>query len=418
MKQEENPQPLAGLKVLDFCWVAAGPMTTGYLAEYGAKVVRVESRQRPDVLRGSPPFGGKGKGLHRSGYYANYNANKHALGLNLAHPKAPALVKRMVRWADLVTENFTPGTMERRGLGYDDLAAIKPDIIMFSTSMLGRGGPYASLPGFGAVLSSLSGLTGITGWPDRAPTNPYGAYTDFITPRFAVAAILAALDYRRRTGSGQHLDMSQLEVSLHFSAPALLDRALNGREGERVGNRDPAAAPHAAFPCRGEDRWVTIACLTDAHWLALQRAIGEPAWAQGERFATLAGRKAHEDELESLLADWTRTRDAEELMRMLQAAGVPSGIVHSNQGLFEDPQLEHRGHFVYYEHPEMGRHPVQRSEFRLPRARSEQNWPSPVIGAHTRDICRDILGMEEEEIAALVTEGVLEVPDAPGETSR
>ena len=414
MKHEDNPQPLAGLKVLDFCWVAAGPMTTGYLAEYGATVVRVESRQRPDVLRGSPPFGGTGKGLHRSGYYANYNANKHALGLNLAHPKAPGIVKRFVGWADLVTENFTPGTMERRGLAYDDLRAIKPDIIMFSTSMLGRGGPHESLPGFGAVLSSLSGMTGITGWPDRAPTNPYGAYTDFITPRFAVAAILAALDYRRRTGIGQHLDMSQLEVSLHFIAPALLDCALNGREGDRAGNRERAAAPHAAFPCRGEDRWLTIACLTDTHWQALRRVMGEPAWARDERFATLSGRKAHEDELESLVADWTRSRDAEELMQMLQAAAVPAGVVESNKGVIEDPQLEHRGHFVYYTHPEMGRHPVQRSEFRLPRARSEQNWPSPAIGAHTREVCRDILGMGDEEIAALVAEGVLEVPAPPG----
>jgi benzylsuccinate CoA-transferase BbsF subunit len=374
--------------------------------------VRVESRQRPDVLRGSPPFGSKGKGLHRSGYYANYNANKHALGLNLAHAKAPALVKRLARWADLVTENFTPGTMERRGLGYDDLRAVKPDIIMFSTSMLGRGGPYASLPGFGAVLSSLSGMTDITGWPDRAPTNPYGAYTDFITPRFAAAAILAALDYRRRTGLGQHLDMSQLEVSLHFIAPALLDCALNGREGARTGNRDPAAAPHAAFPCRGEDRWITIACLNDAQWQALQRVMGEPAWAQGERFATLSGRKAHEDELEALVAAWTQDLDAQELMQALQAAAIPAGVVQSNQGVIEDPQLEHRGHFVYYEHPQLGRHPVQRSEFRLPRARAERNWPAPVIGAHTGEVCRDILEMSEEEVAALVAEGVLEVPAA------
>ena len=320
-------------------------------------------------------------------------------------------MKRLVAWADLVTENFTPGTMERRGLGYEDLRAIRPDIIMFSTSMLGRGGPWQSLPGFGAVLSSLSGLTGITGWPDRAPTNPYGAYTDFIMPRFAVAAILAALDYRRRTGIGQHLDMSQLEASLHFIAPALLDCALNGREGERAGNRDRAAAPHAAFPCRGEDRWVTIACLTDAHWQALKRAMGGPAWSEDERFATLVGRKAHEDDLENLIAGWTRTQDAVELAQLLQRARIPAGVVHSNQGVIEDPQLAHRGHFVYYEHPELGRHPVQRSEFRLPRATAERNWPSQVIGAHTREVCRDVLGMGEDEIAALVAEGALEAPE-------
>jgi benzylsuccinate CoA-transferase BbsF subunit len=162
------PQPLSGLKVLDFCWVAAGPMTTGYLAEYGATVVRVESHRRPDPLHTSAPVA-PGKGLNRSGYYANYSANKYALGLNLGSPEAIALVKRLVAWADVVTENFTPGTMERLGLGYDELRKVKPDIVLFSTSMLGRGGPYEKLPGFGAVLSSLSGLTGITGCRPASP---------------------------------------------------------------------------------------------------------------------------------------------------------------------------------------------------------------------------------------------------------
>lgn len=410
--QTDAPRPLDNLRVLDFCWVAAGPMTTSYLAEYGATVVRVESRLRPDVLRSSPPFGSKGKSLNRSGYYANYNANKYALGLNLGSPKALAVVKRMVAWADMVTENFTPGTMERLGLGYEELRKIRPDVIMFSTSMLGRGGPNSKLPGFGAVLSSLSGMTGLTGWPDRGPTNPYGAYTDFITPRFAVATLLAALDYRRRTGIGQHIDMSQLEVSLHFMAPLLLDYANNGREGDRTGNRHEAAAPHGAYPCKGEDRWVTITCMTDAHWLGLQRALGDPAWMQEERYATLIGRKQHEDVLEAQLADATRAWEAQDLMQALQSAGVPAGVVHSNKGVIEDPQLAHRGHFVYYEKLEIGRHPVQRSEFRLSRATAARNWPTPFIGEHTRQVCSELLGMTEAEIEPLIAEGVLEVPEA------
>ena len=404
-------QPLENLKVLDFCWVAAGPMTTGYLAEYGATVVRIESRRRADPLHTSPPVRGKGKGL-KSGYYANYNANKRALGLNLGSPKAIALVKRMVAWADMVSENFTPGTMERLGLGYDELVKIRSDIILFSTSMLGRGGPNSKLPGFGAVLSSLSGMTGITGWPDRGPTNPYGAYTDFITPRFAVPTILAALDYRRRTGIGQHIDMSQLEVALQFIAPLLLDRANNGREGSRTANRHESAAPHGAFPCKGEDRWVTITCMTDAHWLALAQVLGDPAWMRDERFATLLARKRNEDELERLLSETTRGWEAEALMRALQDAGVPAGVVQSNKDVVGDPQLEHRGHFVYYEKPDIGRHPVQRSEFRLSRAAALRNWPSPLIGEHTREVCRDILGMDDAEVEALIAEGVLEVPEA------
>ena len=408
---DDTMQPLQNLKVLDFCWVASGPMTTSYLAEYGARVVRVESRRRPDPLQTSPPVASRrGKGL-QSGYYANYSANKYALGLNLGSPKAIDIVKRMVAWADLVTENFTPGTMERLGLGYEALARIKPDIVLFSTSMVGRGGPNSKLPGFGAVLSSLSGLTGITGWPDRDPTNPYGAYTDFIAPRFALAAILAALDHRRRTGIGQHIDMSQLESALQFIAPLLLDRANNGREAGRTGNRHEAAAPHGAFPCRGEDRWVTITCMSDAHWLALRRVLADPDWMRAERFATLLGRKRDEDELEALLADATRGWDAEALMQTLQAAGVPAGVVHPNKGVLADPQLEHRGHFVWYDKPDLGRHPVQRSEFRLESGAAAHKWPTPLVGEHTRGICRDVLGMTDAEIEPLIAEGVLEVPE-------
>jgi benzylsuccinate CoA-transferase BbsF subunit len=404
-------QPLQNLKVLDFCWVVAGPMTTGYLAEYGATVVRVESRGRPDPLHTSPPLAA-GKGLNRSGYYGSYNANKYAFGLNLGSSKAIDIVRRMVAWADLVTENFTPGTIERLGLGYEELRKIKPDIVLFSTSMLGRDGPNSKQPGFGAVLSSLSGLTGITGWPDRDPTNPYGAYTDFIAPRFAVTSILAALDYRRRTGIGQHIDMSQLESALQFIAPLLLDYANNGREGSRTGNRHEAAAPHGAFPCKGEDRWVTITCMTDAHWTALRRALGDMAWMQAERFSTLLGRKRDEDALEALLCEATQRWEAGALVHALQDAGVPAGVVHSNKGVLADSQLAHRGHFVYYDKPKIGRHLVQRSEFRLSRAAAARNWPTPFIGEHTRQVCREILGMTDAEIDPLIAQGVLEVAES------
>lgn len=401
-------QPLEGLKVLDFCWVAVGPMTTGYLAEYGATVVRVESKRRPEVLRSAPPFGGNGQGLNRSGYYANYNANKYGFGLNMAHPQAPDFVKRLVAWADLVTENFTPGTLEDWGLGYGELCKVKPDIILFSTSMLGRGGPYSRQPGFGPVLASLSGMTGLTGWPDRMPTNPYGAYTDFLVPRFAIPTILAALDYRRRTGRGQHLDISQLETSLHFMAPLLMDCALHGREQGRMGNRHPAIAPHNAYPCQGEDRWCTIACQTDAEWEALCQVMGHPDWTRQERFTTLLGRKENEDELDQLIGQWTQGWEAHTLMQRLQQAGVPAGIVESSQDLFEDPQLQHRGHFVFLDHPEMGRHPVQRSEFRLSRAPGRFESPAPLLGQHTVQVCQEILKMDAAEIAALTEAGILE----------
>lgn len=402
-------RPFEGLKILDFFWVAIGPMTTSYLAEYGATVVRIESNGRPEVLRSAPPFGGGQRGLNRSAYYANYNVNKYGFGLNMSHPKAADIVKRFLPWADVVTENFTPGTIEKWGLGYEDIRQIKPDMIMISASMLGRGGPYSRQPGFGPVLSSLSGMTELTGWPDRGPSTPYGAYTDFVVPKFALPILLAALDYRRRTGKGQHIDISQLEAALHFMAPPIMDCANNGHERPRMGNRHTTVAPHGAYPCQGEDRWCTIACMTEAEWQSLCQVMGNPAWTREERFATMLGRKAHEDQLDELIGDWTKRRDANTLMNILQRAGVPAGVAQTNKDVIEDPQLEHRGHFIYMDHPGVGRHPVQRSEFRLSQAEAEFHWPAPNIGQHTVQVCKEILGMSDEEITTLIDENVLEV---------
>lgn len=402
-------RPLAGLNILDFFWVVIGPMTTSYLAEYGATVVRIESHGRPEVLRTAPPFGSQQRGLNRSGYFANYNVNKYGFGLNMSHPRAPEIVKRFLPWADVVTENFTPGTIEKWGLGYDDLRAIKPEIIMISASMLGRGGPFSRQPGFGPVLSSLSGMTDLTGWPDRDPSTPYGAYTDFIVPRFALPTLLAALDYRRRTGQGQHIDISQLEAALHFMAPPVMDYANNGHVQTRAGNRHPTVAPHAAYPCLGEDRWCTIACMNEAEWRSLCQVMGQPAWTQEARFATMLQRKHHEEALDACISAWTCQHDAFTLMHMLQRAGVPAGAVLTNKDVIEDPQLAHRGHFQYMEHPGVGRHPIQRSEFRLSAAEAEFHWPAPNIGQHTVQVCKEILQMSEDEITGLIDDNVLEV---------
>ena len=405
-----STKPLDGIKVLDFCWVAVGPMTTKYLAEHGATVIRVESGKRPETLRRAAPFAGGVSGINRSAYFANYNANKYGVTIDMGHPRARELVLRLTAWADLVTENFTPGTMERWRLSYQDLKDVNPGIVMFSTSMLGRGGPMERQPGFGPVLSSLAGLTHITGWPDRDPVNPYGAYTDFIGPRFAVAAILAALDHRRRTGQGTHLDMSQLEASLHFSAPYLLDQAVNGREQGRRGNRDPDAAPNGVYPCLGEDRWIAISCQTDQEWLTLSRLMtreGENVdhWS---RFSTLAGRKAQEDELDRMVADWTKEQDGQALMHTLQEAGVPAGVVNDCRDLFEDPQLCHRQHFTFLDHPEIGPYGSDRAEFNLSKSPGSLDTPAPLLGQHTEYALKELVGLTAQEYQSLEEDGVLE----------
>ena len=402
-------KPLDGLKVLDFCWVVAGPLTTKYLGEYGATVVRVESSKRPGTLRTGAPFKDGVSGLNRSGYYGNYNVNKHSLTIDMRHPRARDLVLRIAKWADVVTENFTPGTMEDWGLGYEELKNSNPAIIMFSSSSLGRGGPMSGQPGFGPVLGSLAGLTQLTGWPDRDPVNPYGAYTDFIIPRFGVPAILAALDRRRRTGKGIHLDLSQLEASIHFSAPFFLDYVTNGNLRVRDGNRDPAAAPHGAYPCVGEERWIAIACFTDHQWQALRDLVCPDGhgWAHEECFSTFQGRKSHEDELDQRMAEATRGWESKTLMDTLQSVGVPAGVVNDCRDLFEDLQLLHRGHFQYPVHAELGSYAVERSEMDLSRTPGSIDRPAPLLGEHTEYVLRELIGLTEEEFGSLGQDGVL-----------
>ena len=421
--------PLTGLKVLDFCWVAVGPMTTKYLAEYGATVLRVESARRPETLRRAGPFAGGQSGINRSGYFANYNANKYGLSIDMGHPRAPELILRIAEWADVVTENFTPGTLERWGLGYDELRRVNPRIILFSASMLGRGGPMQTQPGFGAVLSSLAGYTNIIGWPDRGPVNPYGAYTDFVCPKFAVAAILAAVDRQRRTGQGTHLDMSQLECSLHFGGPMLLDAAVNGREPELVGNRHPSAAPHGAYPCAPDadapetdatdaddpagaetDRWIAIAVFADDQWAALRDimlADGVADIASGE-FRSFRVRKAHEDKLDGIIARWTARHRRHNLMRRLQSAGVPAGIVNDTRDLFADAQLRHRNHFTWLDHPEMGPYATDYTEFALSATPGRLDRPAPLLGQHTEHALREIVGLTAAEYQTLLADGALE----------
>ena len=404
-----SAKPLDGVNVLDFCWVAVGPMTTKYLGEYGATVVRVESAKRPGTLRSAAPFPDGVAGINRSAYFASYNANKMGITVDMRHPRARELMLRLAGWANIVTENFTPGTMEGWGLGFEELRAVNPALVMFSASMMGRGGPMERQPGFGPVLSSLVGLTNVTGWPDRTPVNPYGAYTDFIVPRFAVAAILAALDHSRRTGEGRHLDLSQLETSMHFLAPFLLDYTANGREQQRQGNRDPGAAPHGVYPCAGDDRWLALACATEEQWRSLlDLAEPEGGPLHGDAFATLLLRKSNEDELDRIVAGWTARHEQRPLMEMLQGAAIPAGMVNDPRDLFEDPQLRHREHFRWLDHPEIGPYATDRSEFELSLTPGSLDIPAPLLGQHTEHFLRNVVGLSEEEYRSLEEDGALE----------
>ncbi len=397
-----------GIKIADFTWVGAGPMTTKYLADHGAQVIRIESSAHPDLLRVTPPFKDGIPGLNRSAYCACFNNNKLGLGLDLNHPRAMEVVRRLVDWADIVAESFSPGTMARWGITYQDLSRIKPGIIMYSTSQQGQTGRHSRIGAYGTQLVALAGFTHLTGWPDRGPTGPYGPYTDAMVPPLGAAALAAALDYRRRTGRGLHIDLSQYETAINFLAPAMLDYTVNRRVQGREGNRNPDAAPHGIFPCKGDNRWCAIAVFTDNEWQALCNVADNSSWTADPGFSTLPLRKENETELEQLLAGWTVKYDAEELMNKLQAAGVPAGLVENGEDIHHDPQLEHRYYLWELEHLEIGKHYYERPPFKLSKTPAELNKAGPCLGEDTRYVCTEILGISEEQLTELSAEGVLE----------
>ena len=243
---------LAGVRVWDASWVGVGPLTAKYLADYGATVVHTETAARPDVLRNGPPFRDGVPGIDRSQFFADFNASKYGLGLDLKHPRGRGVALALAGWADVVLESFSPGVMAQFGLGYGALAEVNPSLVMLSTSMNGQTGPRRKFAGFGTVMAAMAGFCEITGWPDRPPGSPYGAYTDFVSPRFAATALLAALDHRRRTGQGQYIDLAQYEASVQLHAPWLLDFEVNGQLVSRDGASLPTSSglmltPHAAL---------------------------------------------------------------------------------------------------------------------------------------------------------------------------
>lgn len=399
---------LKGIKVVEFTWVLAGPWTTKVIGDCGGTVVRIESRKRPCLLRLSPPYKDGVPGLNRTGLWAAVNANKYSMTLDLNHPRAAEVLRKLIAWSDIVTETFTPGTAKRWGLDYEALCQIKEDVIFLQASIQGQTGPHSRQPGFGVLATALVGITGITGWPDRPPVLPFSGYTDTILPLFGAAALLGALDYRRRTGKGQHLDISQYEAALQFIAPLLLDYTVNGREAGRQGNTCSFAAPHGIYPCRGEDRWCAIAISTDEEWQAFCKATGELPWTKEERFRTLVNRKQHEEELNRLVSDWTQELTAEELMRRLQRAGVPAGVVESCEDMLKDPQLKFRDNFWWLEQKEVGAFPTFGEPFLLSETPARPRRPAPLIGEHTEYVCRELLGIPEKEYAELLAAKVFE----------
>jgi crotonobetainyl-CoA:carnitine CoA-transferase CaiB-like acyl-CoA transferase len=402
-----NDLPLKDVKICDFMWVMAGPASTRIIADYGATIVRIESPTRVDTARTLQPFHGNQLGPDSSGLFANCNAGKFGISLDLGNPASRAVVHDLVRWADVVTESFSPKAMRAWGFDYEALRAVNPGLIMLSSCLMGQTGPLAKIAGFGNMAAAISGFHNLTGWPDRAPSGVFGAYTDYVAPRYTAMAILAALDHRRRTGQGQYIDQSQAECAIHFLGPAILDYTVNGRVEERVGNSDPAFAPHGVYPAAGDDQWVAIVCRNDDDWRRLCAAMENADLAHNSHYASAAGRLEHRDAIDSSIAAWTRTLDRSAIESRLQSRGVPAHQVQNSTDAYADPQFAHRGHFVALDHPSLGQFTVEGPRAKLSRTPAAVRRAAPSLGQDNQQVLETILGYDETRITELVASGAL-----------
>lgn len=397
-----------GVRILEFGSGAAGPIAARFFVEHGATVIRVESRVRPDFLRTMALGPNNPHGLEGSEMYDALNVGKKNVTLNLKHPDAVALVKRLVvEWADAILENYAPRAMRNFGLDYDTLVGIKPDLVMISACLNGQTGPHKDYPGFGGQGSALSGYNWLTGWPDREPVGPHATITDSLAPRYVAAALAAALHARRRTGKGCYLDLAQVESGIWTLAPWLLDFQLDGLLGTRDGNRSRRAVPHGAFPCADEgevgDRWVAIACWTDEEWARLSKMIG----VDDPSLSTLAARLDRVDEIEAAVSRWTRGQRRTEVAELLQAAGIEAVPVQDFGDVHDDPQFAARGHFVALEHPFLGPGLYEHNGFRIADASSGYERAGPTLGQDDDWVLGDLLGISADERDRLRADGAI-----------
>lgn len=398
-------RPLAGVKVADFGWYMVGPQTIKPFSDFGADVIRVESTARLDALRLVGPFKDDVPDPERSGEFAQVRTGARALNIDLGTEAGMAIARRLVKWADIVFDNFSAGAMERMGLGHDTLRELNPGLIVLSSSGQGQNGPHANGKGGGGHYAALAGFNELTGWPDGEP-GYLSAYTDFIAPRFNIPLLLAALDHRRRTGEGRYFDVSQYEAGVHWLTPSILDYTINGRIANRNGNRQPDAAPHGAYRCSSE-RWCVIAVRSDEEWRSFCEAIDAPVLADDPRFATLEDRKSNEDELDREVERWTFEHDAYEVMERLQAQGVAAGVVQTGEDVLEhDPQLRHRTFYQRLDHPVMGTYRAPQASFRLSDAPCEL-LRARLLGEDTYEVLSEVLGYRDEEIEGFAVSGAL-----------
>ncbi len=399
---------LAGIRVADFSWGMAGPMTASLLAAAGAEVIKIEGPNRPDMTRANiDPVTSELWGLNRSPLFNDLSRGKIGACFNLKDPRGLQLVKELIKTCDVIVENFSAGMMDKMGLGYEVVKELNPAIVMASSSTMGSTGPEVEAIGYAPLFAASSGLSDMTGYPDGPPTEIRYSM-DILSGYTSFMAIMMALVCRQRTGRGQRIDHSSRESISILLADALMDYALNGRASTRCGNEGDVMAPHTCFRCRGEDNWVSIAIGTDEEWQSFTRTMGKPAWTQDAKFATAEGRKENELELDRLVEAWTVDFSHYQVMELLQAVGVAAVPSFTPQDLFTDPHLEERQAYMVMNHPEAGeRFSMTSPPWRLSETPCRFERDAPCLGEHTDFVCRQYLGLSAAKIKKLKNDGVL-----------
>jgi len=423
------PRPLKGIRVVDFTWVRAGPWAARWLATFGAEVIKVEWPENLDILRLNrftvPP--GVEPGPNSTGQFADTNANKLGISVNVRTPKGLELVQRLISVSDIVIENFSSRIMERWGLGYPELRKLRPDIIYVSMAGFGQTGRNHWHGTMGPAAQALSGLTFLSGLPEKPPAGWGWSYLDDTGGMYGAMCALTALRHRSATGQGQHVDLSQMITGITLVGPAFLDRTVNGRESRREGYppgnrtvwpgaptvnnyRGPTVAPHNAYRTRGGgyNDWCVIACFSDQEWQSLVQLMGSPAWTADNSLSTLPGRIERQDEMDQGIEEWTLTLEKYELTQKCQAAGIRAIAVQSSQDRVEhDPQLRERGMYSELEHPMLGTWKFQNAPFKLSKSPAEVYRPPPMIGQHNKEIMEDLLGISHQELQQGYEDGTL-----------
>ncbi|MFC1926768.1 CaiB/BaiF CoA transferase family protein [Chloroflexota bacterium] len=390
--------PLEGIRICDLSNFWSGPSCTSYMGSMGAEVIKVESIQRPDGFRFGTPVVDQWWEIY--GPWNSMNLNKYSLTLDLTRPRGVELFKELVKISDMVIENFPPRVMESFGLTYPVLKDIEPNIIMISMPGYGMTGPWRDYVGFGPIFEHVSGLAYITGYADGPPLAVGGA-ADPIVGMHAAFALLAALEYRRRTGKGQFIDLSQTELLTYLVGPAVIDYSLNHRVWGRMGNRALSMAPHGVYRCKGDDMWLAIAVSSDKEWQSFCHTIGNHKLAQDERFTTLTDRLDNQNELDRLIEEWTVNQDFYKAMDILQQAGVSAGVVTKPHEAPEEPHFKDRELFQQLTRDIVGTQLYPKSPVRLSETPAVTTRPAPKLGEHNDYVLGELLGISKAEMEDL-----------------